>query len=304
MLHVVCDPDDRTAWYPNFLSGLRKGLEAAGVPFEYTERLPERPQGPVFITRYTMNDLLLGAPDPPDRVIIHEHDVWNPFTNVFDPKTLWIYGHPSLRAILVTNPSMIPWVRRCLPPASRARVVAAGFPYDHASLDEFAAQAPPPGRRERLVVFPGRMNEFYQPYLAVRLGFEFRDLGYRVVLATPSEPLPHYPVSLWRELGIEVERLPHREYYGLLARARAAVSLTIGGSLTLALYEAMRLGATPVAPRGRPGLPPFTEVYRPTFDLLEPRQAVEMVERGVQVEVDTTWFSPSRYVQRLLEAAG
>lgn len=302
LLHVIVDPQDRTAWYPNFLSGFRAALAAAGVPFEYREDLPADPQGPVFLTRYTLYDLLREHPAYPVPVAVHEHDVWNPFTNVFDPASTWIYSHLSLRAVLLTNPSMCPWVERLLPAGSKARAVAAGFPYDHTLIDRFTSQALPPDRRERLVVFPGRMNEFYQPYLSARLAFEFMARDYRAWIASPIDPQSHYPVSLWREMGIEVGRLPHEEYYALLARAEAAVSCTIGGSLTLALYEAHLLGCRPVAPGGRPDLPPFTEVYHPTYDILNPRQAIEMVEERTPVSIDLTWFSAAAYVQRLLES--
>ena len=33
MLHVLIDEKDQTAWYPNYLSGLKKGLDSAGVPY-------------------------------------------------------------------------------------------------------------------------------------------------------------------------------------------------------------------------------------------------------------------------------
>ena len=85
------------------------------MPYEYLTRMPERPRGPVFFTRYTVQKQLLEAPEPPEHVIIHEHDIWNPFTNAYDPADLWIYSHPSLAAILVTNPSMVPWGERYLP---------------------------------------------------------------------------------------------------------------------------------------------------------------------------------------------
>lgn len=302
MLHVVYDPADKTAWYPNFLSGLRQGLDAAGVEYEYLTRMPERPRGPVFFTRYTVQKQLLEAAVPPEEVIIHEHDIWNPFTNAYDPADLWIYRHPSLRAILVTNPSMVPWGKRYLPAGSRAEVIAAGFPYDHSLINRVIAEVKPGAERERLVVFPGRLNEFYQPYLSVRMAFELMERGYRVFIASPIDPLSYYPTSLWQEMGIEVGRLPHEEYYRLLARAQAAISTTTGGSLTLALYEAYLLGATPIAPHGRPELPPWTEVYHPRYDLLNPRQAIEMLEQGVKVEVDRQWFEQSRYVEHLLAA--
>lgn len=302
MLHVIYDPGDQTAWYPNFLSGFKQALAVNKVDHQFETQLPEYPQGPVFLTRYTLYDLLRAAARPPEQVIIHEHDVWNPFTNVFDPKTHWIYSHRSLRSVLLTNPSMCPWVERFLPPGSQARVVAAGFPYDHSGVEIARKHLLPDRQRERLVVFPGRLNEFYQPYLSVRLAYELMDLGYRVVIASPIDPLSHYPVALWREAGIEVGRLPHAEYYQLLARAKAAISVTIGGSLTLALYEAHLLGATPIAPRGRGDLPPFTEMYSPRFDLLNPREAIEMLEQDVKVEIDLTWFSQTGYVERLLES--
>ncbi|MFO7273633.1 MAG: hypothetical protein DIU55_002045, partial [Bacillota bacterium] len=194
VLHIVYDPHDPTAWYPNFLAGLRRGLDEAGVPYEYSTRMPERPRGPVFFTRYTVQKQLLEAAEPPEHVIIHEHDIWNPFTNAYDPADLWIYRHPSLAAILVTNPSMVPWGERYLPAGSRAQVVAAGFPYDHTLINRVIAELTPGPDRERLVVFPGRLNEFYQPYLAVRMAFELMDRGYRVFIASPVDPLSYYPV--------------------------------------------------------------------------------------------------------------
>jgi hypothetical protein len=111
-------------------------------------------------------------------------------------------------------------------------------------------------------------------------------------------------VELWRQMGIEVGRLPHEDYYRLLARAQAAISVTTGGSLTLALYEAHLLGATPIAPHGRPDLPPWTEVYQPRYDLLNPRQAIEMLAQGVKVEVERRWFEQKHYVEHLLDAIG
>jgi hypothetical protein len=98
-----------------------------------------------------------------------------------------------------------------------------------------------------------------------------------------------------------VGRLPHAEYYQLLSKATAAVSVTIGGSLTLALYEAQLLGATPIAPKGRDDLPPFTEMYSPRYDLLHPREAIDMVENKVPVTIDTRWFSIDAYVRTLLD---
>lgn len=302
MLHVVYDPADQTAWYPNFLSGFRQALAAAGVPCTFRTDLPGAPGATVFLTRYTLYNLLRGAPAQPGQVIIHEHDVWNPFTNVFDPATLWIYQHPALRVIALTNPSMAPWVERSLAPGARARAVAAGFPYDHGPVERIRRAIGPAVEKEKLVVFPGRLNEFYQPYLSFRLACEFRRRGYRAVIASPVDPQTHYPVSLWRELGVEVGRFPHDDYYRLLSRAQAAVSCTIGGSLTLALYEAHLLGATPIAPAGRDGLPPFTEMYSPRYDLLNPSQAIAMVEQGAQVEIDLTWFSGAGYVERILAA--
>ena len=281
MLHVIYDPNEPTAWYPNFLSGFRAALNQAGVPHRFETRMPEQPEGPVFFTRYTVQKQLLEAVRPPEHVIIHEHDFWNPFTNAYDPDDRWIYAHPSLRTILVTNPSMVPWGERYLPRGSKVEVVAAGFPYDHSLINQVIAEVKPGLERERLIVFPGRLNEFYQPYLSVRMAFELMDLGYKVFIASPIDPLSYYPVALWQEMGIQVGRLPHADYYRLLARAEAAISTTTGGSLTLALYEAHLLGATPIAPHGRPELPPWTEVYHPRYDLLHPRQAIEMVQQGV-----------------------
>lgn len=304
MLHIIWDPNERNTWYPNFLAGLRRGLDELGVEYELSTQLPRKAEGPVFLTRFSINHLLREAESPPEHVIIQEHDVWNPFTNAFDPAELWIYQHPSLKTILVTNPSMVSWAERCLPAGSSVRVVATGFPYDHDPVLKVRAELQPTAERERLIVFPGRLNEFYQPYLSARMAYEFMDLGYRVVIASPIDPLSYYPVSLWKEMGIEVGRLPQEEYYRLLSRATAAVSTTIGGSLTLALYEAKLLGATPIAPMGRDHLPPFTEMYHPRYDLLNPRQAIEMVEQGVQVEIDPVWFDYKHYVARLVELAG
>jgi hypothetical protein len=301
LLHVLVDEKDETAWYPNYLSGLRKGLETADVSFVFSAELPTDPSVPVLITRYTLFDLIKQAEVVPLQLFIQEHDVWNPFTNVLDLESLWIFNHPSLKAVLYTNPSMVPWGKRCLPPGSAVQVVAAGFPYDHNYVNATLNDTEAGSEREKLIVFPGRMNEFYQPYLSVRLAFEFMELGYRVVVASPVNPLSYYPVSLWRELGIEVGRLPQAEYYKLLSKAKAAVSVTIGGSLTLALYEANLLGATPIAPMGRADLPPFTEMYHPRYDLLNPRQAIEMVENNVSVQIESRWFSIDAYVQTLLE---
>lgn len=302
MLHVIYDPNDSTAWYPNFLRGFRAALDAAGVAYEYLTQMPERPEGPVFFTRYTVQKQLLEAARPPEHVIIHEHDIWNPFTNAYDPNDRWIYQHPSLKTILVTNPSMAPWGERYLPAGSKVEVVVAGFPYDHTLIHQVIDEVKPSAERERLIVFPGRLNEFYQPYLSVRMGFELMERGYKIFIASPIDPLSYYPVALWQEMGIQVGRLPHAEYYRLLARAQAAISTTTGGSLTLALYEAHLLGATPIAPHGQPHLPPWTEMYHPRYDLLNPRQAIEMVEQGVKVEVETRWFSQQHYVEQLLAA--
>lgn len=299
MLHVIYDPHDPSTWYPNYLEGLRQALDRESIPYEFSQHLPKKAEGPVFLTRYTVNDLLRQTDRPPEHVIIQEHDVWNPFTNAYDPATLWIYNHPSLKTILVTNPSMVRWAERCLPAGSTVQVVVAGFPYDHGPIEAVRQSLQPASERERLVVFPGRLNEFYQPYLSVRLAHEFMDRGYKVVIASPIDPLSYYPVSLWRELGIEVGRLPQADYYHLLSRATAAVSCTIGGSLTLALYEAQYLGATPIAPHGRNGLPPFTEMYHPTFDLLRPYEAIEMVESGVDVTIDKQWFSQDYFIKTL-----
>ncbi|NQX58667.1 hypothetical protein [Paenibacillus qinlingensis] len=301
MLHVLVDENDQTAWYPNYLSGLKKGLESAGVPYIFTPELPKDPKHPVLITRFTLFDMIKDANPVPQHLYIQEHDVWNPFTNVLDLESLWIFQHPSLKAIFYTNPSMVPWGKRCLPPGSQVEVIAAGFPYDHDYVNATLNGIQPSNEREKLIVFPGRMNEFYQPYLSVRLAFEFMELGYRVVIASPVTPLSHYPVAMWRELGIEVGRLPHAEYYQLLSKATAAVSVTIGGSLTLALYEAQLLGAAPIAPKGRDDLPPFTEMYSPRYDLLHPREAIEMVQNKVPVTIDTRWFSIDAYVQTLLD---
>lgn len=301
MLHVLVDENDQTAWYPNYLSGLKKGLDSAGVPYTFTPELPKDPEHPVLITRFTLFDMIKEANPVPQHLYIQEHDVWNPFTNVLDLESLWIFHHPSLKAIFYTNPSMVPWGKRCLPPGSQVEVIAAGFPYDHDYVNATLNGIKPSDEREKLIVFPGRMNEFYQPYLSVRLAFEFMELGYRVVIASPVTPLSHYPVAMWRELGIEVGRLPHAEYYQLLSKATAAVSVTIGGSLTLALYEAQLLGATPIAPKGRADLPPFTEMYSPRYDLLHPREAIEMVENKVPVTINTRWFSIDAYVRTLLD---
>ena len=178
------------------------------------------------------------------------------------------------------------------------------FRSDHTLINRVIAEVKPGPDRERLVVFPGRLNEFYQPYLAVRMAFELMDRGYRVFIASPIDPLSYYPVELWRQMGIGVGRLPHEEYYRLLARAQAAVSTTTGGSLTLALYEAYLLGATPIAPAGRPDLPPWTEVYHPRYDALNPREAIEMVEQRTPVTVDRRWFDIRHYVETLMEVAG
>ncbi|OCT13477.1 hypothetical protein A8709_17895 [Paenibacillus pectinilyticus] len=299
MLHVLVDEKDETAWYPNYLSGLKKGLESAGIPYLFSPDLPTDLQQPVLITRYTLFDQIKEADPAPENLYIQEHDVWNPFTNVLDLESLWIFKHPSLKAIFYTNPSMVPWGQRCLPAGSDVDVVAAGFPYDHDYVNATLGSIDVSTQREKLIVFPGRMNEFYQPYLSVRLAFEFMDLGYRVVIASPVSPLSHYPVAMWRELGIEVGRLPHAEYYQLLSKATAAVSVTIGGSLTLALYEAQLLGATPIAPKGRHHLPPFTEMYSPRYDLLNPREAIDMVENNVSVQIDERWFSIDTYVHTL-----
>lgn len=301
MLHVLIDEKDETAWYPNYLSGLKKGLEAAKVPFVFTTQLPENPEHAVLITRYTLFDLFRDITLSPRSIYIQEHDVWNPFTNVLDQNSLWIFKHPSLKAIFYTNPSMVPWGKRCLQPGSPVEVIAAGFPYDHDYVNDTIRTIDPSHNKEKLVVFPGRMNEFYQPYLSFRMAVEFKELGYRVVIASPVNPLSHYPVELWREAGIEVGRLPHKDYYELLSRATAAVSVTIGGSLTLALYEAYLLGATPIAPKGRYNLPPFTEMYNPRYDLLNPREAIDMVESRVKVEIDSEWFSIEEYTNKILK---
>lgn len=302
MLHVIYDPNDKTTWYPNFLSGFRAALDEAGVAYEYLTQMPEEPHGPVFFTRYTVQEQLLACKRFPDHVIIHEHDIWNPFTNAYDPRDLWIYQHPSLRTILVTNPSMVPWGERYLPKGSKAEVVAAGFPYDHTLINQVLAEVKPSAERERLVVFPGRLNEFYQPYLSARMAFELIEMGYQVFIASPIDPLAYYPVDLWQEMGIQVGRLPQADYYRLLARAQAAISTTTGGSLTLALYEAHLLGATPIAPHGRHDLPPWTEVYQPRYDLLNPREALAMVEERVEVKVEQHWFDQRFYVRELLAA--
>ncbi len=302
MLHVFIDPYDTTAWYPNYLSGLKKGLEKAGVAYRYSENLPNNESDPILITRFTLFEQFRHSVPVRNPLYIMEHDVWNPFTNVVDPATLWIFKHPSLRAILYTNPSMVPWGERCLEPGSKVKVLAAGFPYDHEKLEQVAAEVQPTAARDKLIVFPGRLNEFYQPYVSVRMAMELRERGYRTVIASPIDPQCHYPVSLWQELGIEVGRLAQPDYYRLLARAQAAITVTIGGSLTLALYEAHLLGAKPIAPMDRSGLPPFTEVYEPRYDILNPREALQMIEDNTPIRIDTKWFDSDFYVANLLNA--
>lgn len=301
LIHILVDPTDKTAWYPNYLSGLRKGLQEAKVDFRFSPDLPENPDDVVLITRYTLFDLIRQAKPTPKHLIIMEHDVWNPFTNVVDPSTLWIFQHPSCKAILYTNPSMLEWGERSTGPNSSVKVVAAGFPYDHEKINAVIEETKPTKDREKLVVFPGRLNEFYQPYLSVRMAMELKDKGYRTVITSPIEPQIHYPVSLWRDLGIEVGKLPQQEYYRLLSKAKAAISVTIGGSLTLALYEAHLLGAKPIIPMDVNGRPPFTEIYEPRYDILNPREALRMIDDDTEIHIDKKWFDYRRYVEILLD---
>jgi hypothetical protein len=302
MLYVVYDTNDKTVWYPNYLSGLKKALDHASIEHQFRTTLPEGVSDPVLLTRYTLADLLLNSDFPPKQCFLQEHEVWNPFTNGYDERAMVLYHHPSLRGILVNHPTMVPWVERWLPTGSKAKAVAVGFPYDDSHLDLARESIPALHDRPNLVVFPGRIDECYQPYLAVRLSLELLQKGYQVIFASPAEPPSYYPISVWRQMGIEVGQFSQADYYTILRRARAAISCTIGGNLTLALYEAYLLGAPPIIAQGRPELPPFTSMYRPGFDVLNPLQAIMMVEQNTRVVVDLTWFSPTDYVTRLLAA--
>ncbi len=248
-----------------------------------------------------VDNLIRQANPAPKHLIIMEHDVWNPFTNVVDPNTLWIFQHPSCKAVLYTNPSMLYWGERSVGPDSSVKVIAAGFPYDHEKINAIMDETKPTKDREKLVVFPGRLNEFYQPYLSVRMAMELKDSGYRTVITSPVEPQSHYPVSLWQQLGIEVGKLPQPEYYRLLSKAKAAISVTIGGSLTLALYEAYLLGAKPIIPMDINGRPPFTEIYEPRYDILNPREALRMIDDNTEIHIDKKWFDYRRNVEILLD---
>ncbi|SDO21934.1 hypothetical protein SAMN04487897_11015 [Paenibacillus sp. yr247] len=300
MLYVVEDITDNTAWYPNYLSGLKRGLDNNKVDYVFTSVVPQGVNDPVLLTRYTLFELVMNSANPPKNIFIQEHDVWNPFTVDMNPESLSFYHHPDLKGILFTHPSMIEWGQRCLKPNSGVTITAGGFPYNHDFINERIKNIKPANEREKLIVFPGRLNEFYQPYLSVRLGIELVERGYRVVIASPINPMDYYPVDIWREIGFEVGRYSQPDFYTLLSEATAAISMTIGGSLTLSLYEAHLLGAKAILPKGKVGYAPFTEMFTPRFDLLNPREALEILDNDVKIDIDTKWFSEQYYTETLL----
>jgi len=280
MIRLVAPTNDPNPWYRIWLDSMTLGLEMEGEDVELSTR-----PGPEIsvLTRYQTYALL--GEMPPRSAVLVEHATYSPTVLGVEP---FDYDQPAIAAIAATSPSMATYI------GHGARWI--GFPYWNRRL------LWPLGPRRRMVVFPQRIEEDNQPFVAVQMALELLTRGWAVTFATPTPPdEARYPVSSWRAQGIDVQQLDQAGLFRLLCEAEYAVSTTSHGSMITALYEAHLLGCKVIAPKGSGPRPPFSDAFLEGYPALAPGAAIEMIERGDDPEVDDDAFSPRACARRLLE---
>ena len=139
----------------------------------------------------------------------------------------------------------------------------------------------PTEEKEDIVVFPHRWDEEKCPYLFNRLADEFADEDVRFVHTTGrtgsigngEEPSDN----------VEVIRNPDgkKQYYEILAKSKVIFSAALQDTVGNAMFEAINLGNTPVAPEGQ-----YDEYIPPEFryERYDQYEAKEMIEYYLQDE--------------------
>ena len=302
MWQVVADPYEHAPWYKDWLTGLKQGFDALQAPLSVVDmdEAERHPHRCTILSTWRLNVLL--SRFRAKSCVVVEHTASNPLSVLARGG----YHHldaPAVKLVITTTPAMARWIARRSPPA--VPVVPIGFPYGR-PLD---GTPQPYLQRDRLAVFPQRIDEEYQPMLAVQLAVALRAAGWRTEFWTPAKPPPRYPVQEWAALGIPVVVAGRRPFLTRLEEARLAIFTPASAGVIVAAYEAYRLGCAPLVPAGGRGMPPWThDIYRPTYNPLMAYEVLYYANEAAntnlygQIHVETRWFDPATCVATLLSA--
>ena len=192
-------------------------------------------------------------------------------------------------------------------PQHRKRLVCTGFPLDFSQYEPYYHLP----KRANLVVFNQRFSWERLPLIEIELARRLSARGYEIWhLYAPvagdqvsADPRLQQLASSTQSTGLRfIPNRTKKEYLKNLAHAAVVVTTSICDNLSIAMLEAIALGAVPVAPNAM-AFPEFIhpDNLYPPYDLnyieqlvLEPPQRPHSIER----------YAHERVLARYLEAIG
>jgi hypothetical protein len=272
MIYLIGYHENESSWSGTFMHSVRHELNKRSISF--TELPPYHWNGPqTRLGEYLRVDskpsdiwLIGWAHSPVIEYIKQKHGrkfglVVGVMAGHFDPLTLTTVSQDfregerlSLYDGLFT---VSHWCRRCLVnayPHLTPKVWVTGFPVDFDVYKPFENTA----KQKELIIFNQRFSQERLPALELELAAHLSGLGYQVqhLSGTTHEQIAHSSPSLEGILfsahryGLEfVINKTKDAYLKRLAKADVVITTSIADTLSVAMIEAIALGATPVAPR-------------------------------------------------------
>lgn len=325
MLYLIGYPDSENNWTGCFMRSLRQELTSNNVRFR--ELPPYDWSGSAIPVRQYL------------RVESNADDVWlfgwahNPLIELLKYKqgrkfglVVGIMANHFDPLVFTANAAVLPerlrlglydglfavsrWCRDCLVksyPELAAKTTVTGLPLDFNTYTPYRCIA----KEKGLIVFNQRFSPERLPVLELALARTLREKGHRVLhlsgfgreqLVSRMPELAPLLVQA-EDAGLEfVYNSTKDAYYGQLARAETVITTSIADTLSVAMIEAICLGAVPVAPNAFcfPEYIHPDNLYTP-FDLAEILRIAET--RPLRYH-DISQFSAAVAVERMLQVMG
>lgn len=298
-------PDEpaKERWADLWVRGVIEAAPTPTIETRYADLVEIAPDALYVLTRYPLFRAEVLDRFPVKSVLLVDHQSRSPYNigHAVDVDS-GIYRHPSVKAVIVTTPSMAEFHRTAYRMPWDIPVIAAGFPYPRIEAALF--RNPHILMTQDVVSFPQRIADDTDPLFAFALaqGLMKRHLGVRFL--TPGGTDPKWPLLQFAKAGIQVSDGGSAKEYRYALRQSAFAISTARGTTWLSGYESWLSGSYPIAMHGPYNFEdPFVLRYDPLRAIDEIMSIIDFARRGALLRddvVDESWYIPQQWWERVL----
>jgi hypothetical protein len=300
MLWLVINGRKQAPWQQRYEQTYRRLLLERGIPFTVTTVEGLGKEGPgdfLWVMHYQDLNHPAVAQSPARTIFRMSGTSVHPFCYQVDVQDELRQLTEVVDFNLSFHPRMTALVAPHMP---GARFVDTGYPIEVPAVTDQGPRVP------KTIVVGGRLSPDKQFMLSAFLLQPYVDQGFTVTFCYPDSGGKDSDwmrmqggFERWTRRGFRFEHLNNQGWLRKLAESEFYFTASLGDTACCSCVEAVTLGAYPLVPKIKDGLPAYDVYIDQGYEPFSQSSLDQLIRTKPPVKVDDTWFNPDLFMDRL-----